>query len=815
MKTLVLIAACLLVCGTSFAQKAAKITGTVTDEKGKGIAFARVKLLALPDTTVLKNVETDLAGSFTFSHGQWGDYVLTISMIGYQTYQTERFTFAGSDIRIPGAKLVNVPQQLREVSIQAKKPFVEFKADKTVLNVESSIVAAGGSALEVLEKAPGVTIDRQSDQIKLNNKSGITVMIDGKTNFLSGTDITTLLGNMSSDQIATIELITNPSARYDASGSAGIINIKLKRNKAYGTNGNLSLNTGQGLMPNAPSDLYRAGLQLTLNHRQNKWNIYNTTAFNRKVGFNNINVIRSTNSANLTSSFNQNFERVNEGYAYMGKLGADYYASEKTIIGVMIDANSIRTDLNNFSRTNIAEIRSTGTTNNVVNQHAYGKSPVGNITANFNIRHDLDTAGKSLTFDADYSSFSNRKNENFDAEYLDQTNVLTKTTALRNITDAQLSIYAAKTDFTLPISKTLKLELGLKSSYVITHNDFISEQLIADVWQNDVGRSNYFIYKENINAAYTNFSREWKKIQIQIGLRAEHTHSNGNSVTDQKEVDRSYLSLFPTLFVNHLLSKDNNIRYSFSRRVDRPNYQQLNPFVFYMDPFALDEGNPYLKPQFTDNFEIGYSFKESSFSLNYSDTRDLITQISQQNETTRVVNVIRKNLGRAQNYSANLYVPIAITKFWKMQHNISLYYNKFDDSNLEGAVFTANKIAYNLNSSQSFILPYNFTAEISFWLNSPKIYGVEETTITQYAVNAGLQKSLMNKNLKIRIAMDDIFLTNHWEGRLQYQNVNLNVVNRYLSRRAVFTVNYNFGNQNLKSVRNRNTATEDIKNRAN
>ena len=359
------------------------------------------------------------------------------------------------------------------------------------------------------------------------------------------------------------------------------------------------------------------------------------------------------------------------------------------------------------------------------------------------------------------------------------------------------------------------METGLKSSYVITNNDFISSVLNGGVWQNDIGKSNNFVYKENINAIYTSLSKDWTTWQVQVGLRAEHTHSNGNSVTAQKVVKRDYLSLFPTLFINQKLAKNHNIRYSYSRRVDRPNYQQLNPFVFYMDPFAVDEGNPYLKPQFTNNFEMGYSYKEFALSVNYADTRDMITQISQQNDSTRIINVIRKNLGRAQNYSANLYLPIELAKFWKMYNNVSIYYNKFDDNNLEGAPFTANKVAYNLNSSQSFTLPKDFALEVSFWLNSPRVNGVEETTITQYAINAGLQKSMLKKKLKIRVGMDDIFLTNRWEGKLQYQNVNLSVVNRYLSRRASFTVNYNFGNQNVKSARNRNTATEDLKNRAN
>jgi outer membrane receptor protein involved in Fe transport len=705
--------------------------------------------------------------------------------------------------------------KLKEVTVQAKKPFVEHRADKIIINVENSIVASGSTALEVLEKAPGVTIDRQNEQIRLNNKSGITVLIDGKTNVLSGADITTLLSNMSSDQIASIELITNPSSKYDASGNAGIINIKLKRNKSFGTNGNLSLNTGQGLMPNAPSDLYRAGLTLSLNHRVNKWNVYGTTAFNRKVNFNNINVLRNTLTSNLASAFNQNFDRVSEGLAYMGKIGADYYVSEKTVFGVMIDGNAIYTDLNNISQTFINETRANTVSNHSVNQQAYSKSPVGNLTANFNMRHDFKKDGTSLTFDVDYSGFNNKKDENFDAQYINGANAVDRTTALRNSTEAKIDVYAAKSDFAYPISKTLKLEAGLKSSYVITNNDFLSAVMIGGLWQNDAGKSNNFIYKENINALYTSLSKDWSNWQVQVGLRAEHTHSNGNSVTTKKEVERNYLSLFPTLFVNQKLVENHNLRYSYSRRVDRPNYQQLNPFIFYMDPYAVDEGNPYLKPQFTDNFEVGYSYKEVSFSLNYSRARDMITQITQQNDSTRIVSVIRKNLGKAQYYSANIYVPINIAKFWKMQNNVSFYINKFDDNNLEGAAFTANKFAYNLGSSQSFILPKSFTLEVNFWLNSPRVNGVEETTITQYAVNAGLQKSMLDKKLKIKLGMDDIFLTNRWEGKLAYQNVNLQVVNRYLSRRASFSVNYNFGNQQVKSARNRSTAAEDIKNRAN
>lgn len=813
MKILFTLIACLWVCGASFAQKINKLSGKVIDEKGLAIPFAIIKVLNSPDTTIVKSGSTNVNGEFIFDQLKDGNYQLFISMMGYKAKKTAVFVLR-SDLIMVDITIENDTRQLKEVSVQGRKPYIEHQLDKTVLNVENSIVSSGSTALEVLEKAPGVQVDRQSEQIKLNNKSGVTIMIDGKTNFLSGADVTTLLSNMNSDQIATIELITNPSSKYDASGNAGIINIKLKRNKAFGTNGTVSLNGGQGLMPDSPTDLARAGINLNLNHREGKWNIFGNGAMARKSNFNNTYLTRTTFANGLASAFTQDFDRKNKGVGFQGKFGADYYASEKTVFGLMVDANTVNTKLNNFSTTLINELQSNMATNNSVLQDAFSKSPANNLTANFNIKHDFDKTGKNISFDADYSNFNNKKDEEFNARYLNQSGQQTNNTLLRNNTDANIDIFAAKTDLTLPINKTMKFEAGLKSSYVITHNDFLSSQFISGVWQNDLGKSNNFIYKENINAAYVNFGKEWKVWQIQLGLRAEHTHSNGNSVTSNKEVDRNYLSLFPTAFVNQKLNENNNIRYSYSRRVDRPNYQQLNPFAFYMDPYAVDQGNPYLKPQFTDNFEIGYNYKEVSFSINYANTKDLITQISQQDEVTRIVSVIRQNLGRAQNYSANLYFPVKITKWWNMQNNASLYYNKFSDGNLEGAAYSAGKLAYNFNTSQSFILPDNFTVEISFWYNSPKVYGVEQTTIAQYALNAGIQKNMLNKKLKLRLNMDDILLTNYWKGALDYQNVNLRVTNRYTSRRANISISYSFGNQNVKSARSRNTATDDIKGRA-
>ncbi|MCX2573227.1 outer membrane beta-barrel family protein [Pedobacter sandarakinus] len=813
MKKLYVLIACLMTCGISFAQKSNRIEGKINDEKRIPAPYAVVKLFRLADTSQVKTISSDIEGHFKFTQVNSGSYFIIVSLVGFQTKQTEKFVL-DADVTLPTITIQPLAKQLNEVSVSATKPFIEHQVDKTVLNVENSITATGGTALEVLEKAPGVQIDRQSDQIKLNNKPGVLIMIDGKTNFLSGADVTTLLSNMSAEQISTIEIITNPSSKYDAAGNAGIINIKLKRNKSFGTNGSLSFNGGQGIMPNSPADLYRGGVNLNLNHRVGKWNVFGNGAIARKVNFNNIFLDR-TSIANGTASYlTQNFDRNNKGVGFQGKFGADYYANEKTVFGVMVDANTVKSKLTNFSNTNINAVQNGSNTLSSIVQNAYSTSPVGNLTANLNLKHDFTKKGNFLTFDVDYAGFGNEKTEDFIADYLEATGKVTKQTNLRNTTDAEISVYAAKGDLTLQVSENLKIETGVKSSYVITNNDFLSEQLIGLVWQNDLGKSNYFVYKENINAAYGNVSKTWKSWQVQLGLRAEHTHSNGMSVTDSKEVDRNYLSLFPTIFVHQKLSENHNLGYSYSRRVDRPNYQQLNPFVFYMDPLAVDQGNPYLKPQFTDNFEVNYSYKQASLSLTYANTRDMITQISQQNDATRVISVVRQNLGRFQNFSAGVFIPIKITKWWNLQNNASVYYSKFEDGNLEGAPYLAAKAAVNVYSSSTFTLPKNFSVEINFWLNTPRISGVEQTTINQYAVNAGVQKSMWNKKLKLRLNIDDIFLTNYWAGSLVYQNVNMNVVNHYSSRRINFNMSYSFGNQNVKSARTRKTATDDINGRA-
>lgn len=817
MKKLLHICAVLIGTVTSiYAQGSFKIEGTLLDENSKPLPFSNVLLLKAADSTLVKGVATNENGIFEFESFPANTYIVSASMMGYEKFSSPSFTISTETptFSFQPIKMKLVSNQLKEVTVAAKKPFIEQQVDKTVVNVENSIVASGNSALEVLEKAPGVIVDQQNDQIKLKNKSGVLFMIDGKRNYLSEADLVQFLKNMTSDQIASIEIITNPSSKYDASGNSGIINIKLKKNQSFGTNGSISTTAGTAFIPNSTGDLTRGSASLNLNYRNKKWNIYGTSSGNRGAWYNDNQLNRKVNFENSLSTFNQYSERNGSGLGNSTKIGVDYFASTKTTVGIMLDGNYWDGTMVGDNTTKIQS-----QVENLISKSSLAQSSemdMGrkNLTSNFNIKHNFDEKGKELTVDIDYSGFNNSSNQFFNTNFFDANDNITSTLNQRNRTPNKINIIASKIDFTLPLEKKVRLEMGAKSSYVKTDNNFVFEQQQDGGWVNDKEKSNYFIYKENVNAAYLNINKSWEKWSVQAGLRAEHTNSNGNSVTLNKVVARNYVSLFPTFFLNQTINKDNSLRYSYSRRIDRPNYEQLNPFLFFLDPYTYEEGNPFLQPQFTDNYEVTYTYKgAASLALGYSNTHDYMAQITEQDDATKVTKAIQRNLERFENYSANLSFPVPVRKWWMMQNQVSFYYNRFKDDNLLGGQLNIGAFAYNFYTSSLFTLPKNWTAEMNMWYNSPSVYGMFRNTKPQYAINAGIQKSFWEKKGRLKLNANDLFLTSFWNGAVKYQNMDFTISNRWTSRRVSLTFSYNFGNQNVKSARRRSTATDSEKQR--
>lgn len=817
MKKLVLTMFALTMTLSSWAQSSFSVTGNVLDEKSEALPFANVLLLSSADSSLSKAMASEFDGSFAIEISKSGNYFVKISSVGYEDFLSPKFQLnkESSNFKFQPIKLIQSTNALDEVKVVAKKPFIEQQIDRTVVNVENSIVASGNTALEILEKAPGVVIDRQNNAIKLKNKNGVLVQIDGRKSYLSQDALMQMLSNMNSDEITSIEIITNPSSRYDASGNSGIINIKLKKNKAFGTNGTLSLSAGDAFVPNSTDDLYRGSTNLTLNHRNEKVNVFGSANLSRNAFYNDNTLIRSTNFDGLRSQFDQNSKRFGNGIYSSARLGADYFASDKTTYGIMLDANNWNGQMVSNGLTKITEIQDAVETASSLVPTSNRDMNDWNYTGNFNIKHNFNENGKEMMFDADYSGFRNYAFQSFDTRFFDVSHNQTNTLIQRNTTPTDIDIFAAKVDFTIPAESKYKFEFGAKTSFVKTDNDFRFDMENDGIWTADPGKTNHFVYTEFVNAAYFNVGKQWNKIGFQTGLRAEHTKSEGNSLTLNEVVPRSYLSLFPTAFLNQKVNDKNSLRYSYSRRIGRPNYQQLNPFLFFLDPYTFQKGNEFLKPQFTDNAELTYSYDNKiSMTLGYAYTKDNMFDVIEQDDETRVTYQTNTNLEKVKNYSANLSFPISVAKWWNMHNNFNLYYTRYQDSNLSGGVLDVSQTAFNFYTGSTFSLKNDWSAEANMWFNSPQVLGIITQTKPQYAVNAGIQKSFWEKKGRLKLNINDIFLTSFFNGDIDYQNIDMTVNSRWTSRRATLNFTYNFGNQNVKGNRKRSTATEDLKQRA-
>jgi hypothetical protein len=784
-----------------------KISGAILDEKSQPFPFVNVLLLNAKDSVLVKGLAADDNGKFLFDQVEAGKYMTLVSMVGYQKSYSATFQVKDEAVNLPTITLKTDTQSLNEVTVVAKKPFIEQQIDRTVINVENSIVSAGATALEVLERAPGVTVDQQNEQLKLRGKEGVIVQIDGKQTFLSQQELITLLRNTPSDNIEKIELITNPSAKYDAAGNSGIINIKMKRNKNYGTNGNVNLG-------GAWAKYGRANATATINHRAGKISTFiNGGAFYNK-GFNNNDIYRKIPFENKVTIFDQKTERTNESQYYNVRAGMDYFATDKTTVGILV--SGFFNDWSNpFGQTNTRILNEDLTLQRTFRTNVFNGGKMTNISTNANFKHQFDDKGKELTFDVDYVNYGGKKNSNLNTSYFKPDgSVDGNPENVRNNMPSDINIGVAKLDYTQPLWKG-KMETGLKASYVTSDNDMVFETK-TDEWVLDPTRSNRFKYTENVNAAYLNYSGSLsKKVKYQIGVRGEHTHSIGNSVTLNQKRDRNYINLFPSVFLSNQLDTNNVINLSYSRRIDRPNYQSLNPFEFYLDPYTFQRGNPNLKPQYTNSFQLVHVYKNFlNTTLAYSRIKDMIAdelpqQIASENKTF----VTSDNLDNQDNVSLTVSFPIKIAKWWNVQTNFTGVYNHYNSIYLEEKL-EIKQASWNMYASNQFTISKSWSGEISGWYNSRAFYGLYAAK-PMGMLNAGLQKTILNKKGTLRLNVNDIFWTNRFRGKAIYKDIDFSVKSQWPSRQFRLTFTYNFGNQNVKGARQRNTGSDDLQKRAN
>ncbi|WP_276360327.1 TonB-dependent receptor [Daejeonella sp. H1SJ63] len=801
----ILIISCFLVnAGISFAQSkiaGSKVSGTVLDQERKALDFATISLLKAKDSSLVRTAVSDLEGNFIIKDLPGGEYILTASMVGFVKSRTEAFSVneANPVKNFPQIIVAKDSKMLGEVTVKAIKPFVERKIDRMVVNVENSIASAGSTALEVLQTAPGVTVD-QNDNISMQGKQGVLVMIDGKQTYMSNADVANMLRNMPSSQIETIELITNPSSKYDAAGNSGIINIRTKKSNTVGTNGTFTAGAGYG-------DNYRANGGISLNHRNKGINLfgnYNFASMNRGQY---MIIDREVSNSSVKTFFGQEggFLRKNDNNNF--KAGLDLFLNKNNTIGILI--NGYHNAGNELYNNTTLIGRSFSQPDSSVIAVNDGNSRYKNMAYNLNYKSVLDTSGKELSFDLDYSRYNGNEKTLYDNHFVNFNGPDKDPSYIKNSTPSFINIKALKIDYTMPLNKTTKFEAGLKSSIVKTDNDFRFEQLNGGTWENDIRKSNQFVYDENVNAAYMNLNKQFKSTSIQMGLRAEQTNSNGNSVTTSKKVDRSYIDLFPSIFLNQTLLKDHDLGISYSRRIDRPSYDALNPFIFYLDQYTYNQGNPFLNPQYTNNFEFSYNYKKTyNVSMNYSLTRDVISQVLLPDTAKKALFQTNENLDKQTNFGLTLNSPVSFAKWWSSSNSLLLFYLGFRASDLHGQELNNGKFAWQFNSQHKIIINKTLSAEIMADYRSAMQYSTLNIS-SQYGVDLGLSKTLMNKKASIKFALSDAFNTRKQTITSAYTGLNYNLVQKNETRIGRISFTYRFGKSEIKPERRRSTGLED------
>jgi len=777
------------------------INGTVADELQKPVDFVTIGLFKTSDSSLVKTILTGEDGKFQFLAVKTGNYFLKITGMGFAVYKSQPIVLTESKLTIDLAK-INLKSEgttLKAVNITAVKPLIERRTDKLVMNVENSSVSIGSTALEVLQRAPGVTVD-QNDRISMQGKQGVLILLDGKQTYMSSADVANLLRNMQSEQIESIELITNPSSKYDASGNSGIINIKTKKNKNGGTNGSLSASASQGKN-------FRGNTGINLNHRNTNLNVFGNYNYGNYQNSNLLEIDRISNGTPDTY-FMQIGETFRKRRNNNFKAGVDYFINSKNTIGFLVNGylnkgneRSANTTLigNSFAQVDSSLLAKTGQ-----------KESYKNLSYNLNYKSVLDSAGSEISADVDYSRYNGKDIADYENDYFFANgNRIRPVNLIRNTTPTQIDIKAFKVDYNVALTKSIKLEAGLKSSWVKTDNDLRAEAFITNVWQNDPRRSNQFIYDENVNAAYTNINKQFKQTSVQLGLRIEQTNSTGNLITTNDVVKRSYLDFFPTLFVQQTLSKNNQVGFSYSRRIDRPGYDALNPFVYYLDQYTYNKGNPFLKPQYTNSFEVSYTFMQKYLlSLNYSSVSDVITQVLLPDEDQKALYQTNANLAKNVSYGANLNVPIKVAKWWDMNTNLNLFHLSFEAPDLAGRALKTGKNSFQFKMQNSFTIVKGFTAELSGSYESPIDYGTLSIG-NRYFVDMGISKSFLNKKASLKLAMSDVFNTNEQHITSAYPGLKYALYQKNDTQMGRISFTYRFGKNEIKPARRRSTGTED------
>ncbi len=794
-----LVASTIAMCSQAQTNSSGKVTGSIKDGgQQKIIDAASVSLLKAKDSGLIKVAITDKEGNFIIENVKEGSYLVLATSVGHSKTYSNVFTVSAQQPAVNVGVLQLVPQDksLTAVTVVSKKPFIERKIDKTIVNVDAAISNAGTTALEVLEKSPGVTVDKDGN-VSLKGKSGVTIMIDGRPAYLSGQDLTNLLKTMPSGNLDQIEIITNPSAKYDASGTAGIINIKTKKNKQKGFNGSANTSYGQGFYA-------RNNNSLNLNYRNGKFNVFSNLGASFDKNYQDLYILRkfSNTNGNVDRVFEQDALMYRSNKNYNGKIGVDFYATKKTTIGF------VATGFNAFHGQDGLNTTYFYNGSKILDSVAVAKNnedgPWKNGSLNLNYRHTFDSTGRELTMDADYVSYRSGKTMDLLNTYYSNNWQHRGGDNLVGDLPTDVNIYTVKMDYSQNLKKGIKLEAGIKSGYVNTDNTAGYFNVVGGTKTVDFSKTNRFKYKENINAAYVNLAKEIKKWGLQAGLRMENTNNSGNQFGNPLHADssfkNSYTGLFPNVFLSYKADAKNQLSFSYGRRIRRPDYEDLNPFLFFIDNYTYEQGNPFLQPSIANTLEASHTFKDFlTTSVNYTHTKALFREVFEPNGNAIVIT--HRNYGSSNDLSLSVTAQNQVTKWWMAIPYAEYNYNSYKGEFSSGIIkLSASNFVFNMNNQ--FTFGKGWSGELSGFYRTKGIEG-QIAIHSLWQVSTGIQKQVIKKKGTIKLSVRDIFKSMKPYGQvLSVQGVEANFHQSRDSRVATISFTYRFGKP-IKGIKTR------------
>ncbi|MFA5541068.1 MAG: outer membrane beta-barrel protein [Bacteroidales bacterium] len=766
------------------------IKGRVIDKNTKEkLVFVNCLLTESKDINKqISGVAADSNGVFEFKNIKKKDMKLSISFVGYNKFEMDITSsmIKGNLLDLGDIEMVANDQSLDEVEVIALKDRITLDADKLTMNIDKNTATSVTNAFELLKKAPGVSIDND-DNLKLNGKGGVLIQFQGRDMKLPWNSMVQILKGIPSTQVDRFELIINPSAKYDAEGVAGIINILFKQEKTNGWNASLGSNLYYGERASILGDV-------NLNYVDDKWTSTLSFSTTRWAQYMETNSIKKTGNGLDTIRFIDNTKMDWKSENYNLNIGSDYKINNKNTIGFYLTYSNNNTPKLTYPTSSIISVNRGGnyfdSLGYISNSTMYNNN--NNILINANYLHKFDTLGQSLAFNFDLitnssmdESGSNTKYYNFLINQVDPY----KIEDLRNITNSSYYSYNLRGDYFKPFSESLSLESGFKLAYTNVDNDFKAK--LDNV--NQANKSNNFIFEENINALYASLKKTFNsKSSMRLGLRAENTNIKGHQVINDTSFTNSYYSLFPNLSLSHAFTDMSTLNFSYNLRISRPSYDNLNPFQQWLNDYTYKVGNPKLKPQYTHNLSLQHSFMYVLFTnLTYSYTNDIVSEIPITANNGLINYSMPANIQNSHNLNLSVSTSIPVKPWLTVVAYLSENYTNNNSQN-EGFNFVNEAFSFVGYSSLSFTLPKKYKLDLSGYYTSGGTWGIFKYESFR-GVNINANKSFFKEKLTISAGVNNLFARDAAKTSYSYQNTVWNQSHKAQFRMYSVGVKFNFG----------------------